>query len=197
MDSGSGFTLTEALVVAAVGFGGVLTGSLLSILAEMWREVHRARSSTRIVRMEMNANLNKSIQAVALKNPGVELLNDAWKRFCGDMADLIPDEALSGISTNYEALFIIQKAISQIGQRGLRPEELNGIREWQRRTIIDSAFLLQLQRRRRLAHLMDMLFGRATFVTKKPMPEQVEKSLVSALTTLESNVKTMTNESEA
>ena len=156
---------------------GVLVGAGLTAVLDLWRQVLSGRAAARIVRLEIHENINRCVQSVANRHPGIKLANEAWRDLRVQLAPLLPDEAVLDISIGYGALFIVEDWISKIQQK--YDEAKGQIQQWSERMIIHVALLKQLENRSRLAQMADLLRGRPTFPPprkgEKPSEEQLEE----------------------
>lgn len=181
MDSGGGFTLLEAIVIALVGLGGVLVGAAMTIVIEAWRQIHRGRSAARIIRHEISNNVNKTVLALLARHADVTLTDDAWRQFGLEVSELLPDDVFLEVSLNYGGLFIIRGWLDLVDEEDRFAEAKSNIREWQVSSLIDAGRLLQVRGRRRLPQLFDILLGRATQF-RGTMPDVETARSVATLT---------------
>lgn len=148
-------------IAAGAALGGALVGAASVFFVEFWRQLLAARSAARIIRMEIQANMNTCIQAVVAREPVDQISDRAWTTNSITLAPLLPEEALFKLATNYGALFVARNWIRRI------PEDYDGAREqvvqWLENASVDPPLLIQIEKRKRLAQFGDLLFGRATF----------------------------------
>lgn len=154
---------------------GVLVGAGLTGVLDLWRQVLSGRAAARIVRLEIQENINRCLLSMASRHPGIKLGNEAWRDLRVQLAPLLPDEAVLHISIGYGALFIVEDWITKIQ---LKYEEAREqIQQWSEQMIIHVALLKQLETRSRLAQMADLIRGRPTFPPRrkgeKPSEEQL------------------------
>ena len=151
------------VITALVGFGGVLIGGALAGLIELWRQLLEGRAAARILRLEIQENVNRAGLSVTHLHSGIRLKYDAWRDVRVKVAPLLPEVVLGHLATGYGALFIVEDWISKIQQK--QSQAKAEIWHWAEDMMLDSAFLLQLQRRSRIAQMVDLLLGKPTFPT--------------------------------
>jgi len=165
----------DLVVTALVGFGGVIVGAALTGLIDLWRQLLDGRAAARIVRLEIQANVNRAVQSIDVGRADFRLADDAWKDLRVKLAPLVPDVVLNHISVGYVGIFIVEDWIRRLNQK---PEEARAnVRQWSEQMIIDSSFLIQLERRSRAAQMLDLLLGRPTFPTPNSGESRVEDEL--------------------
>jgi len=161
VDTGSEFSVWEAVVVAFVGFGGVLIGGLMTGVAQVWKQVVDSRSAAQIIRMELQDNVNRAALAVTHQRSDVRLHDDAWKGHRGQLVPLLPREVLLQMSTLNGACWIVDDWISRIA---VKPKEAKAeIDQWVEGAALNATFLIQLTRRSRIAQMIEVILDRPTF----------------------------------
>jgi len=167
----------DLVVTGLVGFGGVLIGGVLAGLIELWRQLLEGRAAARILRMEINENVNRAIQSVAYVRSDIALKDDAWKDLRAKVVPLLPEEFLLQLSTSYDMMFIVRNWIDKAALKQERDEAIAQVKEWTENMMWHATFLIQLRQRRRIAQLVDLLLGRPTF----PRPAKGEPGMEKQL----------------
>jgi len=155
----------DVAVTGLVAFGGVLIGGALTGLIELWRQLLEGRAAARIVRMEIQENVNRAVLSVTHTQTGIKLKDDGWRDLRVKLAPLLPEEVLLHLASGYGAIFIAEDWITKITSKETAAKA--EIKQWADNMMLDSGFLLQLERRSRPAQMCDLLFGRPTFPTPK------------------------------
>lgn len=158
-------TGTEIAVLCAVGFGGALLGALVggltTALLEFWKQVLAGQAAARVVQYEIQENVNRCVQAINSRHPGVRLVDEAWKAHRLQLAPLLPREVYMQLATSYGAIFIVDEWVRRIESRF--DESRCEIEQWLKPMTRHAALLLQVQARKRSAQFIDALLGRPTF----------------------------------
>ncbi len=164
----------------AFALAGVVIGAVLAGIVELWRQVLNGRAAARIVRMEIQENavrcklyIKAGPAEIERTIQEVKLLDDAWKDLRVQLAPMLTDEALVGISTRYGALFIVEYWMRQF-QTNLG-EARSQVKQWLDGALIDAALLKQVEARPRLAQFIDLLMGRATWPPPKSQADRVTR----------------------
>ena len=166
----------DLVVTGLVGFGGVLIGGALAGLIELWRQLLEGRAAARIVRMEIQDNVNLAVLSVGHARSDVARFKDnAWRDLRVKLVPLLPEAALMHMGIYYGAVFIVEDwaAKASSGQSNAKGQ----VKEWIDEIMLDAALLKQLQGRSRLAQMVDLLLGRATF----PTPAKGEPGMAKRL----------------
>lgn len=151
----------DILLTGLVGLTGVLVGGALTGVMDLWRQLIDGKSAARIIRMEIQENVNRAVQAINRSRPDIRLRDDGWKDLRVKLVPLLPDEVLLQMSSTYGAIFIVEEWISKIQQK---PQEANTqIRQWIDNATLHAGFLIQLSRRSRVPQMVDLLLGKPTF----------------------------------
>lgn len=160
------------LLTALAGLAGVLVGGWLAFALDLWRVVLASKAAARVVHFEIQANVNRCALTICAKRSELRLSDAAWLRHREQLVHVLPQEAYFQMSTAYDALPLVQKRIDSITtQFDLGKSELEA---WSKQMLRDGALLLQIEERRRLPQMIDLLLGRPTFPTGKlkgPAPE--------------------------
>ena len=169
----------QLLVTGLIGLLGVMVGAFLNFVMEVWRVVLGGRASARVVRLEMQANANKCVQAIHSRDASIRLSDTAWLTHREQLANVLPEEAFRHVSIGYDAMFIVQQRITEIGGDNFSfcKSELE---QWAKRLLVHCGLFKQIERRRRLAQMLDVFLGRTTFPTgekKGPPPPIVLPNL--------------------
>lgn len=152
------------LIATGAALGGALIGVTGGFLLEFWRQVLNGRSAARIIRMEIQHNMNICLLCISLHKPDITLTGKAWSEHMMELAPLLPDEVLLNLSTSYGASFLVQNQIAAIADR---PEQAEReIKTWLEPLKRHAGLLKQIEARRRVAQFIDLLLGRATFPPK-------------------------------
>lgn len=126
MDSGAGFTTTEAIVIAIVGFGGALLGALIGALTTLWlarRDEKRNRTIAKAaVVLELALN-SSALQAAALNRQirRRELTTSYWQRFGPELVTFLPDYLLKALHLLLEDGFDSLRHVFGHMKRGIHP----------------------------------------------------------------------------
>ena len=164
MPTGKEIAQLDLIVTGLVGLGGVLVGGALAGLIELWRQLLDGRAAARIVRMEIQDNVNLAVLSVGHARSDVARFKDgAWRDLRVKLVPLLPEAALMHMGIYYGAVFIVEgwAAEASSGQSNAKVQ----IKEWIDEIMLDAALLKQVQGRSRLAQMADLLLGRATFPT--------------------------------
>ena len=151
----------DLVITGLVGLGGVLVGGALAGLLDLWRQVSEGRAAARILRMEMQENVNRAILSVAQRRTDIALNDDAWKDLRIKVAPLMPEVVLLHLGIDYSAIFIVRDWISKAALRQNRAKA--EVETWTNAMMLHSSFLMQLDGRSRIAQMVDLLLGRPTF----------------------------------
>src|ERR1700674_771897 len=103
------------LITGLIGLLGVTVGAFLNFVMEVWRVVLGGRAAARVVRLEMQANANKCIQAIHSRDGSIRLSETGWLAHREQLANVLPEAAFLHVSTGYDAMFIVQQRIAEIG----------------------------------------------------------------------------------
>jgi hypothetical protein len=145
-----------------VGLGGALIGALAVFGVELWRQVLEFRSAARVIEYELKANLNRCTQAILARRGDVQLLDEAWRSHRVNLAPLMSADAYMGISTSYDAVFIVQDWIKKLPTDEFEAAKKQ-LQDWMGQTSLHPALLIQVQKRKRLSQIIDALLSRPTW----------------------------------
>ena len=146
---------------AIFGLIGVAVGAGLTALLELWRQVLAFRAAARVIRYEINDNVEKCILAIEKRRPDMQLVDEAWKAHRLHLAPLLPQEVYMQMAASYGAVFIVHEWLQRIP--GRFDDSSRQIKQWMDQMMIHSTLLLQVERRRRGAQFLDALLARPTF----------------------------------
>ena len=178
--------MPEVAIGGGFALAGVVIGSVLSGLLELWRQVLNGRAAARIIEREIDHNISRCITSIGLRNPDFHLLGDAWTDYRIQLAPLLHDETLSGLTSGYGSLFIIERWMNRIG------EEYNKARsdmhEWMTDMVIHSGRLKHIEKRSRVAQFFDLLLRPSTL--PQPVTSKRRQEVKATLKALETKIRT-------
>ena len=167
----------DLVVTGLVGLGGVLIGGALAGFIELWRQLLEGRAAARILRMEIQENVNRALLSVAHFRSDIALKDDAWKDLRAKVVPLLPEVFLLQLSISYDGMFVVRNWIDKAALKQERAKAIAQVREWTDNMMWHATFLIQLRQRRRIAQLVDLLLGRPTFPPPVKGEPGMEKQL--------------------
>lgn len=167
--------MTGVFLAGSFGLFGVLVGSALGGVLEIWRTTLSARAAARVIRSEIQDNGNKCQLAITFRDGDLELTDRAWHELRVQIGQVVPEHAFLLMNTGYGSMFLIKRRLRTIQSDYARAKA--ELEDWVIRMMDYSSLLAQIETRSRFAQMADLLLGHQTYPGGKsnPIKERLER----------------------